>query len=365
MFDHHRKSPWFFEKYDPAPDFENIRMRVRKEGWKGRLNAFFRDLELGHFDPDFNEPESVPSSPAKDTGEAANIDGNAATGDDPKPAFDDMQDNVEGDDDEPARADANGRGSYDKKNINRGEEMSVPPEGNQVMIRTIPPDIGRVKLEEVGYPIELHCNIADLVQKFLTKISGFKYVALGDPLQKRNYYRAGWIKFGEDSDMDAVLAELSEKKVNSFILFSRLTKPIIESTQIEGFKLHVTHNTRPFTTKIRFAPEVASRPERLEKDLENAKILASTLEEQAATLRAFNPAPSSEKANGDAHASSESNSDATMNSPEDDDPEPKERGVDAVERRIEKVMADMKDQGLIDVNDEKAYHAKKVGHILF
>jgi len=137
----------------------------------------------------------------------------------------------------------------------------------------------------------------------------------------------------------------------------------IESTQIEGFKLHVTHNTRPFTTKIRSAPEVASRPERLEKDLENAKILASTLEGEAATLRAFNPVPS-EKANGDAHASSESNGDATMDSPEDDDPEPKERGVDAVERRIEKVMADMKDQGLIDVNDEKAYHAKKVSHIL-
>jgi hypothetical protein len=136
--------------------------------------------------------------------------------------------------------------------------------------------------------------------------------------------------------------------------------------QLEGFKLHVTHNTRPFTTKIRFAPEVASRPERLEKDLENAKILASTLEEQAATLRAFKPAaPPSEKANGDAHASSESNGDATMNPPEDDDdPEPKEGGVDAVERRIEKVMADMRDQALIDINDEKSYHAKKVGHSL-
>src|SRR5258708_37034565 len=106
MFDHHRKSPWFFEKYDPAPDFENIRMRVRKEGWKGRLSAFFHDLELGQFDPDFNEPESVPSSPAKDTSEAANIDGSPATGDDPKPAFDDMQDNVAVHDDEPPLADS-------------------------------------------------------------------------------------------------------------------------------------------------------------------------------------------------------------------------------------------------------------------
>jgi hypothetical protein len=41
----------------------------------------------------------------------------------------------------------------DNKRNNRGEEISVPPEGNQVMIRTIPPDIGRVKLEEVSVSV--------------------------------------------------------------------------------------------------------------------------------------------------------------------------------------------------------------------
>jgi hypothetical protein len=102
----------------------------------------------------------------------------------------------------------------------------------------------------------------------------------------------------------------------------------------------------------------------LEKDLEKAKVLASTLEDQAATLRNFKPAaPSSEKVNGDVHASSESNGDATMNPPEEVEPEPMERGVDAVERRIEKVMTDMRDQALVDINDEKTYHVKKVGHI--
>jgi hypothetical protein len=99
----------------------------------------------------------------------------------------------------------------------------------------------------------------------------------------------------------------------------------------------------------------------LEKDLENIKILASRLEEQAATLRTFKPlVPSTEKANGDAHAPSESNGDATMTSPEDDEPGPKERGSDAVERRIEKVMTDMRDQASVDINDEKTYHAEKV-----
>jgi len=45
---------------------------------------------------------------------------------------------------------------------------------------------------------------------------------------------------------------------------------------------------------------------------------------------------------------------------EEDDPEPNERGSDAVERRIEKVMVDLKGQGLVDPDDENAVHAKKV-----
>lgn len=39
------------------------------------------------------------------------------------------------------------------------------------------------------------------------------YLALGDPLQKRNFYRAGWIKFRDDTDMTAVMNELTDKKV--------------------------------------------------------------------------------------------------------------------------------------------------------
>ena len=47
------------------------------------------------------------------------------------------------------KLDINGKGSVDGKRAPRSDELSVMPEGNQVMIRTIPPDIGRVKLENV------------------------------------------------------------------------------------------------------------------------------------------------------------------------------------------------------------------------
>ena len=48
---------------------------------------------------------------------------------------------------------------------------------------------------------------------------GLIYIALGDPLQKRNYYRTGWLRFHEDADMPAVMAELSEKKVILSVLY--------------------------------------------------------------------------------------------------------------------------------------------------
>jgi hypothetical protein len=135
---------------------------VRKEGWKGRLNTFLDDIESGKFDHDVDENDAELASGAKEsTGEGApDANGDAATisSEEIKPVIggdDDVQFNADVDeelgDQDAARTEANGKSSFDNRRNTRGEEVSVPPEGNQVMIRTIPPDIGRVKLEEVGY----------------------------------------------------------------------------------------------------------------------------------------------------------------------------------------------------------------------
>ncbi|KAJ6510279.1 hypothetical protein C8R47DRAFT_1097395 [Mycena vitilis] len=343
MFDHHRKSPWFSEKYDPAPEFENLRKRVRKEGWKDRINTFLLDLEAGKFDPDLTEPEA--ESPLKENGTSngdsamppasdnvANPNGTAAPiSEEPKASGDDddmqfnmnVEDPVEADANRPDTNGKNASNDNNTKRSDRGDEVSVMPEGNQVMIRTIPPDIGRVKLEDA-----------------CAKVPGFIYIALGDPLQKRNYYRAGWLRFRDDADMGAVLAELSEKK-------------------IEGFKLHITHNVKPFTNRIRYAPEVSSRPERLEKDLASAKALATKLEAEAAELRKLKI--STRKSAPVDGVPEETEADVAMpeGEEEEEEPEPRERGCEAVERRIEKVMADLRQQELVDVNDDKAYESKK------
>ena len=232
MFDHHRKSPWFAEKYDPAPEFQNLRMRVRKEGWRGRLDAFVHDLESGKYDPDLTEPEEMPTSPVKETlangdNAAAELNGAmSAPSEDVHKAGgagdDEMQFNVEADeeavDNEPSRHDTNGKATSDRRS-GRGDEMSVPPEGNQVMIRTIPPDIGRMKLEEVCIT-GMSCATAstNLGVQACGKIPGFVYLALGDPLQKRNYYRAGWLKFSDEADMTLVMSELADKKVGWLVV---------------------------------------------------------------------------------------------------------------------------------------------------
>jgi hypothetical protein len=116
----------------------------------------------------------------------------------------------------------------------------------------------------------------------------------------------------------------------------------------------VTHNTRPFKNRARVTPEVASKPQRLEHDLNQIKRLASVLEDEAAVLRKFKPAPQKPK-----EAEGEDSAMAILDE-EQEEEDPSERGSDAVERRIEKIMSDLRDQGIVDVNDEKTYELKKV-----
>jgi len=197
-------------------------------------------------------------------------------------------------------------------------------------------------------------------------VPGFVYLALGDPLQKRNYYRAGWIKFKEDADMPAVLAELGEKKVRN--MFRRSAQECAPNSphQIEGFKLHLSHNLKPFTNRIRYAPEVASRPDRLTKDLANAKTLASLLEDEHDRIRRPPPRDDALPQGGalDPGAQPGPAQDTLMTDDSlDQDPEedaPKSRGSEAVERRIEKVISELRESGAVDVMNEREFEARKV-----
>jgi hypothetical protein len=122
MFEYHRTFAWFIEKYDMADRFVDMRDRVRQQGWKDRIAQFMIELEGGKFDPVLpgHEPSVQTSKVRGDDDELSNNDdgvqtnSNEATATQPGP----------------------------------GEHM-VAPSNPQLLIRTLPPDIGRLKLEEV------------------------------------------------------------------------------------------------------------------------------------------------------------------------------------------------------------------------
>jgi len=313
LFDHHKKSPWFNEKYNPGPEWANLRQRVRKEGWKNRTQQFLKDLEQGVYDPQNQKQESEDKSTAEEKPAEE-----APPAEELEPVDEDMPENGPDSSIKDAGASANSRQNGNLGRLPREDDVLVMPEGNQIAIRTIPPDIGRQKIEEA-------CG----------NIPGFIHLALGDPLQKRHYYRAGWMKFSEDTDINDTMTVISDKK-------------------IEGFKLHITHTSRPYHARMRQAPEVSSTPHRIKKDLEQARRVAELLEEEYMKLRSIKPGPEpsleGKKEGGDTTMATENagdNEHATAseknpaNGVEEENLEPLEKGSEAVERRAEKLMAEL------------------------
>lgn len=117
----------------------------------------------------------------------------------------------------------------------------------------------------------------------------------------------------------------------------------------------MSHNTKPFVNRVRYVPEVANRPGRIEKDLANVKLLASILEDECVALfKSSSTGGNSIETNGGTRLE-----DVGVQADHEDDPMPKEPGSEAVERRIEKLVRELRDQGV----DEKVSEAKKVSRL--
>ena len=123
MFDYHRKFTWFIEKYDTGERYFDMRERVRQQGWKDTISHFIIQLEAGKFDPPLPGGE-----PANSTSQIR--------GDEEDTEMNEPQSN------QPV------------KKLASGEHM-VAPSHPQLMIRTLPPDIGRLLLEEVGHILDI------------------------------------------------------------------------------------------------------------------------------------------------------------------------------------------------------------------
>ena len=112
-----------------------------------------------------SEPE--PFSPVKETKEDVaptengNVDPDASMKKDEDDFAPDAEDEANDNDQDVNKTEVNGKSVFERKNSPRAEEVSVEPEGNQVMIRTIPPDIGRVKLESVRFHFKESMHLFD------------------------------------------------------------------------------------------------------------------------------------------------------------------------------------------------------------
>lgn len=119
----------------------------------------------------------------------------------------------------------------------------------------------------------------------------------------------------------------------------------------------MSHNTKPFVNRVRYVPEVASRPDRIDKDLANVKILASILEEECAMLYKSPASPTG--GDGMETNSGASPEDVGVQADNEDDSALREAGSEAVERRIEKIAEELREQCI----DEKVLEVKKVSSI--
>jgi len=156
MFEHHKKSPWFAEKYEPSEYYVNLRKRVKKQGWRGKVDQFLLELEEGKHDPQIELKDEGLHISGDDFGQKQLTDmkQEIVKSVDLKngPQEDDMQFGLDGeeDHDHENKIELTSKSAIDAKASSRNDEISVMPEGNEILIRTIPPDIGRVKLEEVS-----------------------------------------------------------------------------------------------------------------------------------------------------------------------------------------------------------------------
>jgi hypothetical protein len=114
----------------------------------------------------------------------------------------------------------------------------------------------------------------------------------------------------------------------------------------------VLHNKQPFKNRIRYAPEVASRPDILEKDLERARVLLVRLEAEYYSLRKVRVLSREEVAALPEGPLQEETLTLAEGEEYRDDPEPSKSTFAAIEQRIEKVYAEAAQEGL-DEDDLK------------
>ncbi|PWN32438.1 uncharacterized protein FA14DRAFT_191551 [Meira miltonrushii] len=209
FFEAQKNAPWFREKFGIWPEEEEARAARRRQGRSGKRKAWLNDLRSGALDKiNFDVIETREPRKGQVDSHSTQSKYLVAT-------------NQAG----------------EREEIDDAESAVLPPESNQLLIRSIPSEIGRSSIEEA-----------------LKGEEGFQHLALGEPHPLKRYGRVGCAVF-EHQSADTMLD-----------IASRLSQ-----TTIEGQRLTFELANRPAQVKLRIAPEYACSLPRLLHDLNQAR----------------------------------------------------------------------------------------------
>ena len=209
-FLHHQGDEWFKEKYSPDVRFQEARKQRRRAGRIGHKKAWLNELRAGVLDHVSFDLKASSSTQPTSMYTVTNRYGNEK--------------------------------HYDT------DILTIPPDSeHQLLVRTWPPDLPRVELED-----------------HLRTCPGFRYVALLEPIPQRRYHRAGIAVFEPGTDMREAIRRLDGKMFGDFML-------------------HLAVMDRPSNSRLRIAPASTNTLSRLTTDLARAKKLLVKMEDEDRT----------------------------------------------------------------------------------
>ncbi|KAJ2507961.1 hypothetical protein GGI11_006212 [Coemansia sp. RSA 2049] len=212
FFGEHKSDDWFGERFDPDRRKDYIaRLNERKVE---NLHDFMADLEAGKFDK---------------------LTHTATT-------------------EQVMQYEVNRRDPASAGRLGGSDEDDEASETNTLFIRTVPPSVPRSALEEV-----------------LQKQAGFRYLALSEPRQDKQYHRFGWVRFADGTDLEKTLENLG-------------------NVNIDQFQFHFSRHTSVPSTSMKLAPDVASTDERIRHDIKLVREAVRSMDETT-DPDAFNSLP--------------------------------------------------------------------------
>ncbi|KAJ2546680.1 hypothetical protein EV175_005510 [Coemansia sp. RSA 1933] len=202
FFAEHKEDDWFCERFDPDRRKDYV---AKLNDLKARnLQEFMAELEAGKFD--------------KHTHTAST--------------------------EQVMQYEVNRRDTVGANRLGGGDEDDDGAETYTLFVRTVPPSVPRSALVEI-----------------LEKQPGFKYLALSEPRQDKQYHRFGWVRFEDGTDMDKALEGLG-------------------NVNIDQFQFHFSRHTGVPASSMKLTPDVASTDERIRHDLKLVRDAVRSLDER-------------------------------------------------------------------------------------